>query len=173
MTGVTYLLYTEKKKPFLYEEEACFSRVNHDSRQLKATKIKYILNNPIDKRWVAFINKLKLIPRIRVSYLNNSYIGHYYKLTGYELFATLTLLRYIDEEPAIIRACLRPNKKFTPLQRFLLAHKHAVNTNHTISCECTEQQALDFKYIKPRSLPALILPIHRILHNTFIPYTYY
>lgn len=171
--SVTYkFLSKEQYILHLVENVACFYNCNAIQTKHNATYFAYKINkNALTENWINYINSLGLAKRIPVKTVIKTgwYTVTLHKITGYELFLNLTLLRYLDEETKIINCVLDKNQftNLSPIHRLLAAHRHTVNWNHTIYGIDRQNKYLSYSYTKPKSVTAYICPIHKILHKTF------
>ena len=166
--GVIFKYLDENKQQMGYSyNEICFYRANYIEGM---RYFSYRLNTTYkQKEWIEFINNLKLFPKI--SMRSRWFHADITKFNSLELFAVLTLLRYIDEEQKIIDFCIlnKDNTTYTPLQILLLGHTYTINIGHTISKKpVTLEHILNYKYEDLYGLP-IVYPtlLTKRLHATF------
>ena len=126
---VTYQFLDNNKQIITEYDAACFSSTNYQYDNHKdAVYFKYIVNNKCTKaqgiEYIRFLNSIRWFDNINVHQFifDNSYIFKIKSKNSLRTFATLTALRYLDENKQAVIAILKnkDNRKISRMKLLLL-----------------------------------------------------
>ena len=140
---VTYQFLDKNKQIIKEYKEACFSSTNYQYENHKdAVYFKYIVNNKCTKEqgieYIRFLNSIRWFDNINVNQFifDNSYIFKIKSKNSLRTFATLTALRYLDENKEAVIAILKnkDNRKISRMKLLLLlGAMFTINTGHNLN----------------------------------------
>lgn len=152
--NITYsFLDKDKKEIIKFENQACFGNVdNHYSKYKNnvyfkykyknAVYFKYIVNSRLSLedsiKYIQFLNSIKWFYSINVNQFrkDQSYIFKIKDKDSFKTFATLTALRYLDENHIAVKHILKNlnNKKISKMKLLLyFGSKYTTNTGHALN----------------------------------------
>ena len=140
---VTYQFLDKNKQIIKEYEDACFSGTNYQYENHEdAVYFKYIVNNKCTKEqgieYIRFLNSIRWFDNINVNQFifDNSYIFKIKSKNSLRTFATLTALRYLDENKEAVIAILKnkDNRKISRMKLLLLlGAMFTINTGHNLN----------------------------------------
>ena len=140
---VTYQFLGKNKQIIKEYNAACFSSTNYQyDNHEDAVYFKYIVNNKCTKHqgieYIRFLNSIRWFDNINVNQFifDNSYVFKIKSKNSLRTFATLTALRYLDENKQAVEAILanKDNRKISRMKLLLLlGAMFTSNTGHNLN----------------------------------------